>query len=84
MFCNFLEKIALLMPFRLHFARFQSYFERKTILKFESQLKKSLTLLQVKTKTRLKFCILGLNFVNDLAQVWEARYIAFCNMFSVK
>ena len=30
---------------------------------FENQLKKSLPLLQVKSKTRIKSCILGLNFV---------------------
>ena len=38
--------------------------------------------LQIKYKTRLKSWIWGLNFVSDLAQVGEARYIASCNILS--
>ena len=38
-------------------------FERTKFLRFENQLNKSLSLLQVKSKTRLKSFILGLNFV---------------------
>ena len=61
-FCNFLEKMAY-MPFRSHFARFQSHLKEKNFLRFESQLNKSLPLLQVKSKTRLKSCILWFHFV---------------------
>ena len=43
------------------------------ILKFESQLKilnfQSSLSIRVKSKTHVKSCILGLNFVDDLAQV---------------
>ena len=57
-------------------------FERTKVLSFESQLKKLnfkfSFFLQVKFKTRLKSCIFGLNFVSDLAQVGEVRYIASC------
>ena len=51
-FVSFWEKMAILMPFG-----------RTKFLRFESQLKKTLLLLQVKSKTRLKSFILGLNFV---------------------
>ena len=50
---------------------------------FESQLKKSLLLLQVKSKTRLKSCILGLNF-EPWPKPGKSRYIAFCNIISIK
>ena len=36
------------------------------------------------SKTRLKSCILGLNFVSDLAQEVEVTYIASCNIFGSK
>ena len=48
---------------RITFRTFSEPFERTKFLMFESQLKKSLPLLQVKSKIRLKSCILGLNFV---------------------
>ena len=48
---------------RITFRTFSEPFKRTKILMFESQLNKSLSLLQVKSKTRLKSCILGLNFV---------------------
>ena len=35
------------------------------------------------SKTRLKFCILGLNFVSDLAQVGEVKCITSCNILAV-
>ena len=38
-------------------------FERTNFLRFESQLNKTLLLLQVESKTHLKSFILGLNFV---------------------
>ena len=40
--------------------------------------------LQIKSKTRLKYWISELNFVSDLAQVREAKYIASWNIFSSK
>ena len=58
-------------------------FEKIKFLRFRSQLKKYLPLLQVKSKTRLKSCNLGLNVV-----IWprfgEARYFAMSNIFSIK
>ena len=42
---------------------FSEAFERTNFLRFDSPLNKSFPLLQVKSKTRLKSCILGLNFV---------------------
>ena len=51
------------------FQTFSDPFERTKLLRFESQWKKTLTLLQVKSKTHFKFCILGFNFVSDLTQV---------------
>ena len=48
---------------RITFRTFSEPFERTKFLMFESQLKTSLLLLQVKSKTHLKSCILGLNFV---------------------
>ena len=52
------------MPFGSHFARFQSHLKKKKFLIFESQLNKSLPLLQVKYKTRLKSCISDLNITS--------------------
>ena len=52
-------------------------FERIRFLTIESQLKKLnypvFFFLQFKSKTRLKPCILGLNFVSDLAQVGVSK-----------
>ena len=45
------------------FRTFLEPFKRTKFFRFESQLNKSLPILQVKSKTRLKSCILGLNFV---------------------
>ena len=57
-------------------------------LRIESQLKQSnpwdFLYLQIKFKTRLKFWMWGLNFVSDLAQVEEVKYIASCNIFSCR
>ena len=51
---------------------------------FKSQLKKSLPLLKVKSKTRLKSCILGLNFVLGPSQgnqvtLFSATFLALNN-----
>ena len=54
------KKMAILMPFGSHFARFQSHLKA-------NQTNPSLYLL-VKSKTRLKSCIWGLNFVT-----WPGR-----------
>ena len=68
------------MPFGSHLACFQSHLKTK-FLRFESQLNKSLPLLQVKSKTRLKSCILGLNFVTWPGQGNQATLLFA--MFSV-
>ena len=62
-FCIFLEKSGYFNAILITFRTFLEPFERTKFLMFESRLKKSLSLLQVKSKTRLKSCILGLNFV---------------------
>ena len=61
------------------FRTFSEAFERTKFLRFEneSQLNKSLSLLQVKSETCLKSCILGLNFVT-WPKSGKSRYIAFC------
>ena len=65
------------------FRTFLEPFENTKFLRLKSQLKKFFPLLQVKSKTRLKCGILGLNFV-----IWcrsgEARYLALGNIFSIK
>ena len=72
------------MRFGSHFARFQSHLKEKKVLMFESQLKTSLPLLQVKSKTSLKSCILGLNFVHWPKQgnqgiLLSAKFLALNN-----
>ena len=61
-FVSFWKKMDILMPFESHFASFQSYLKEKKILRLESQLNKSLPLLQVKSNT-LKILHSGVNFV---------------------
>ena len=82
-FCNFLGKNGYFKAIRITFRTFSEPFERTKFLMLESQLKKSLPLLQVKSKTRLKSCILGLNFVT-WPKSGKPRYIAFCNIFGIK
>ena len=62
-FCNFWEKKRLFLCDLITFLTLSEPFERTKFLMFENKLKKSLSSLQVKSKTRLKSCILGLNFV---------------------
>ena len=62
-FCNFSEKNGYFNAIRITFCTFSEPFETTKFLMFESQLNKSLPLLHVKSKTRLKSCILGLSFV---------------------
>ena len=82
-FCNFLEKTGYFTAIRITFPTFSEPFERTKFLMLESQLKKSLPFFQVKSKTRLKSCILGLNFVT-WPKLGKSRYIAFCNIFRIK
>ena len=44
---------------RITFRTFLEPFERSKLLRFETQFKKKLSLLQIKFKTRLKSCIFG-------------------------
>ena len=67
-FVSFWKKMAVLMPFWITFRKFSESFERGKFLRFESPLNKSLPLHQVKSKTRLKLLILGLNFVTRPGQ----------------
>ena len=61
--CKFLEKNGYFNAIWITFRTFSEPFERTKFLRFESQLNKSLHLLQVKSQTRLKSFISGLNFV---------------------
>ena len=65
---------------RITIRTFSEPFERTKFLMFESQLKKSLPLLQVKSKTRLKSCIFGFKFC-DLVQVREIKVHCFLQHF---
>ena len=76
-FCKFLGKNGYFNAIRITFRMFSEPFKRTKFLMLESLLKKSLPLLQVKSKTRLKSCILGLNFVT-WRKSGKSRYIAFC------
>ena len=78
-FVIFLEK-KYFNAIRITFRTFSEPFERTKFLMFESQLKKSLPLLQVKSKTRLKSCIFGVKFC-DLAQVREIKVNCFLQHF---
>ena len=60
---KFWKKNGYFNAFWITFHSFSEPFERTKFLRFKSQLNKSLPLLQVKSKTRLKSCISGLNFV---------------------
>ena len=62
-FLMFLEKNGYFNTIWITIRTFSEPFERTKFLRFESQWSKSLPLLQVKSKARLKSCILGLNFV---------------------
>ena len=61
------------MPFGSHFACVQSHLKKQDFLRLKGNWKnlivQSSFYLQFKSKARLKFCILNLNFVIDLAQV---------------
>ena len=82
---QFFGKNGYFNAIRITFRTFSKPFERSKFLMFESQLKKSLPLLQLKSKIHLKSCILGLNFVTwPKSEKSRYRYIAFCNIFSIK
>ena len=81
-FVIFWKKNGYFNAIRITFRSFSQPFETTKLLMFESQLKKSLRLLQVKSKARLKSCILGLNFVT-WPKSGKSRYIAFCNIISI-
>ena len=65
-FCVFWKKISILLPFGLHFARFQSASKEQIFQIWESIEKISPFTLD-QDQNSLKSCILGLNFVSDLA-----------------
>ena len=58
-FSNFLEKNSSFNAIWITFHTFSESFEKTKILRFERLLKKSLTLLLVKTKTYLNFAFWG-------------------------
>ena len=81
-FCKFLEKMDILVPFGSHFSIFRAIWKNKIfeiwkpieqIPPFSSgQVQKTFKILHF----RVKFC--------DLVWLGESRYIAFCNIFSSK
>ena len=62
-FCKCSKKNGHFIAIWITLRTFLEPLERTKFLRFESQLNKSLFLLQIKFKIRLKSCILGLNFV---------------------
>ena len=58
-FCKFLEKNSYFNAIWITFRTFSEPFEIIKLLRYESQLNKSFLLLQVKSKTCLRCCILG-------------------------
>ena len=62
-FCKFLEKNGCFNAIWITFRTFSEPFERTKFLRFKNLLKKTLPLLHVKSKIRLKSCILGLDSV---------------------
>ena len=82
-FVSFWKKNGFFNAIQITLRTVSEPFKRTKFLMFESQLKKSLSLLQVKSKTRLKSCILGLSFAT-WPKSGKSRYIAFCNIFSIK
>ena len=62
-FLEFFEENGYFNAIWITFRTFSEPFERTKFLRIESQLNKSLPLLQVRSKTRLKSFILGLIFV---------------------
>ena len=62
-FISFWKKSGSFNAIWITFRTFSEPFERTKFSRFKSQLNKSLPLLQVKSKTHLKSCILGLNLV---------------------
>ena len=81
-FCNFLEKNGYFNAIWITFRTVSEPFERTKFLMFKSQLKKSLPLFQVKSKTRFKSCILGLNFVT-WPKSGKSRYILFATFLAL-
>ena len=79
-FVIFLEKNGYFNAIRITFRTFSEPFERAKFLMFESQLKKSLLLLQIKFKRRLKSYIFGVKFC-DWAQVREIKVNCFLQHF---
>ena len=79
-FVFFFEKIGYSNAIRITFRTFSEPFERAKFLMFESQLKKSLLLLLIKSKTRLKSCFFGVKFC-DWAQVREIKVNCFLKHF---
>ena len=65
------------------FHTFSEPFDRTKFLRRESQLNKPLPLLKIKFKTRLKSCILGLNFVTWPGQGIQGKLLS-ANISSIK
>ena len=79
-FRNFMNKKAVLSPLDHVSHVFRAI--RKPIEKIK--LFSPFFCLLFKSKTRLKYCILGLNFVSDSAQVGESKVHCLMQYFSCK
>ena len=84
-FVIFLKKKTILMPLD-HISQMFRTICRNNILTVESQKLhcSSSFYLQFKSKTRLKSCILVLNFVSDLAQAEESKVHCLLHYFNNK
>ena len=82
-FCKFLKKIALLMPFGSHFAGFQRHLKRTKFFEIRKPIEQIPPFTSSQVQNTFKIFHFGVKFC-DLAWSGESRYIAFCNLFSIK
>ena len=82
-FCKFLEKNGYFNAIWITFRTFSEPFERTKFLRFESQLNKSPSFTPSQVQNTFKIFHFGVKFC-DLAWSGKSKYIAFCNIFSIK
>ena len=86
-FLIFLEKLVILIPLDHNYLCLEP-FERPRFCNIWKPIKKDKLFnppfTYNKSKTRLKFCNLGLKFVSDSAQVGESKVLCFVQYFSSK
>ena len=76
------KKMPILLPFGSHFARFQSHLKDQ-IFEIRKPIKQISLFTSGQVQTTFKILHFGVKFC-DLAWSGESRYIAFCDIFSIK